>query len=214
VDVVEVRNGHYACVLQAALRMTNEAFAERLGIAPRTVAGWRANPDAVLRAETQQLLDEAYESVSSAVRKRFVLMLASEQKETEERCGPTVQPLRVAIAIVVRRGEVLLVCRRDDGLSGVGWQFPAGVIKPGGDPGDFERDKRALRCRPSTRHQTSSGHLCPMRVLPLRFPGRRGHQQGHRRECRRHVGGEFLRRTLHSHEYSLSSRPGSPEGAI
>ncbi|MFM9611520.1 NUDIX domain-containing protein [Streptomyces sp. V2] len=133
-DVVEVWNGHYACVLQAALRMTNEGFAERLGIAPRTVAGWRANPDAVLRGETQQLLDGVYESVPPTVRKRFVLMLTSERRSTPGSGDPTVQPLRVAIAVVVRAREVLLVCRRDDGATGVGWQFPAGVIKPGGDP--------------------------------------------------------------------------------
>jgi 8-oxo-dGTP diphosphatase len=29
---------------------------------------------------------------------------------------------------------VLLVCRRGDGSSGLRWQFPAGVVKPGADP--------------------------------------------------------------------------------
>lgn len=39
------------------------------------------------------------------------------------------QALRVAIAVVQRGTEVLLVCRRgDDTLS---WQFPAGMCKPG-----------------------------------------------------------------------------------
>lgn len=42
------------------------------------------------------------------------------------------QALRVAIAVVVRGTEVLLVCRRgEDSLT---WQFPAGVIKPSGSP--------------------------------------------------------------------------------
>jgi 8-oxo-dGTP diphosphatase len=31
----------------------------------------------------------------------------------------------VAISIVVRRSDVLLVCRRDDDASGITWQFPA-----------------------------------------------------------------------------------------
>ncbi|MFE9597104.1 NUDIX domain-containing protein [Streptomyces hokutonensis] len=131
-DVVEVWNGHYACALQAALRMTNEAFAERLGIAPRTVAAWHMNPDVVLRRETQQLLDEVYETASPTVRKRFALMLASDQAAAGG--GSSVQPLRVAIAVVVREDQVLLVCRRDDGASGITWQFPAGVIKPGVHP--------------------------------------------------------------------------------
>jgi 8-oxo-dGTP diphosphatase len=38
----------------------------------------------------------------------------------------------VAIAVVVRDDKVLLVCRRDDDSTGITWQFPAGVIKPGG----------------------------------------------------------------------------------
>ena len=33
-----------AVMLQQALRMTNEAFAERLGAATRTVAKWRSKP--------------------------------------------------------------------------------------------------------------------------------------------------------------------------
>ncbi|MBQ1164702.1 NUDIX domain-containing protein, partial [Streptomyces sp. A73] len=39
------------------------------------------------------------------------------------------QALRVAIAVVVRDSQVLLVCRRGDGA--LSWQFPAGMIKPG-----------------------------------------------------------------------------------
>lgn len=132
-DVVEVWNGRHACVLQAAMRMTNEAFAERLGLAPRTVAAWHTNPDVVLRGETQQLLDEVHETASPTVRKRFVLMLTSDQTAAGGGGSP-VQPLRVAIAVVVRDDQVLLVCRRDDGASGVTWQFPAGVIKPGVHP--------------------------------------------------------------------------------
>jgi 8-oxo-dGTP diphosphatase len=42
----------------------------------------------------------------------------------------SVQVLTVAIAIVVRNGEVLLVRRRDEAV-GLAWQFPAGVVKPG-----------------------------------------------------------------------------------
>lgn len=50
--------------------------------------------------------------------------------------GPAfdVQPLRVAIAVVVRAERVLVVCRRDHHSDGIVWQFPAGVVKPGMSP--------------------------------------------------------------------------------
>jgi len=102
--------------------MTNEAFAERLGVAVRTVAAWHAQPETVPRAEMQAALDTAYEQASNAVRQRFARMA-----RPAETAGP--QALRVAIAVVVRSNDVLLVCRRGDGS--IAWQFPAGVIKPG-----------------------------------------------------------------------------------
>jgi hypothetical protein len=41
--------------------MTNEGYAEHLGIATRTVATWRAKPDIVPRNDLQQILDRAYQ---------------------------------------------------------------------------------------------------------------------------------------------------------
>lgn len=106
--------------------MTNEAFANRLGVAVRTVAGWHADPGVIPRPEMQQALDTTYEKAGEAVQRRFALL-------SRPTAGPAgVQALRVAIAVVVRGREVLLVCRRgDDALR---WQFPAGVVKPGGSP--------------------------------------------------------------------------------
>jgi 8-oxo-dGTP diphosphatase len=40
----------------------------------------------------------------------------------------------VSIAIVARDAEVLVVCRRDSDPSGITWQFPAGIVKPGASP--------------------------------------------------------------------------------
>jgi 8-oxo-dGTP pyrophosphatase MutT (NUDIX family) len=57
------------------------------------------------------------------VRGRFALLSRPTQPATQA------QALRVAIAIVVRGTEVLLVCRRGD--DAITWQFPAGVVKPG-----------------------------------------------------------------------------------
>jgi 8-oxo-dGTP diphosphatase len=136
VDVVEVWNGRSACDLQAALRLTNEAFAHHLGIALRTVATWHAYPDVVPRAEMQQLLDEAYERSGPAVRARFALLSRNRggQGGASRPGDRDAQALRVAIAVVIRESDVLLVCRRDGDVSGISWQFPAGVVKPGVRP--------------------------------------------------------------------------------
>ena len=135
-DVIDVWSGRTACALQAALRLTNEAFANRLGIALRTVATWHADLDLVPRAEMQQLLDEEYERAGPAVRARF-LLLSQADDGSARRLGPGArepQMLRVAIGVVIRESEVLMVCRRDGDASGITWQFPAGVVKPGVRP--------------------------------------------------------------------------------
>jgi 8-oxo-dGTP diphosphatase len=106
--------------------MTNEQFAEHLDVSVRTVAGWHSTPDVIPRNDTQQLLDTAYERASASVQRRFGLLA---------RPGPAAveaQALRVAIAVVLRGDDVLLVCRRGDGE--IRWQFPAGMVKPGADP--------------------------------------------------------------------------------
>lgn len=122
-DVVEQWTGREACTLQAALRMSNEAFASKLGVASRTVAKWHAGPDKVPTLEMQQALDTTYEQAGEAVRQRFALL-------SRPAAGPAeAQALRVAIAIVVRGEDVLLVCRRGD--ASLSWQFPAGIVKPG-----------------------------------------------------------------------------------
>ncbi|WP_412079009.1 NUDIX hydrolase [Streptomyces xanthophaeus] len=116
--------GELACHLQAAHRWNREEFAERLGVHPQTVAGWHSKPAIVPRAEIQAALDTAYERASPPVRLRFA-RLAQPPTET------AAQALRVAIAVVLRGAEVLLVQRRDGG--DLHWQFPAGVVKPGAD---------------------------------------------------------------------------------
>jgi 8-oxo-dGTP pyrophosphatase MutT (NUDIX family) len=42
------------------------------------------------------------------------------------------QALRVAVAVVVKENEVLVVCRRGEDANGISWQFPAGIVKPNG----------------------------------------------------------------------------------
>jgi len=48
-DAVTTWSGSRADALRRALRMTNEAFAEHLGVAARTVAYWRGRADVVPR---------------------------------------------------------------------------------------------------------------------------------------------------------------------
>lgn len=125
-DVIDTWTGRTACALQAALRATNEDFANRLGVAVRTVAGWHQRPDTVPRAEIQEALDTVYERAPDSVLRRFSILTRPTPPSVPA------QALRVAIAVVVRGPDVLLVCRRgDDSLS---WQFPAGMVKPGASP--------------------------------------------------------------------------------
>lgn len=75
-DSVIVWTGHGACALQAALRLTNESFAEHLGVAVRTVAAWHQKPTLKPKSEMQQLLDTALNQASPMVQARFSQLLA------------------------------------------------------------------------------------------------------------------------------------------
>ncbi|WP_326835083.1 transcriptional regulator [Amycolatopsis rhabdoformis] len=80
--------GRTASALQAALRLSNERFAERLGIAARTVAGWHQKPDLRPKSEMQQVLDIALEQATPAERARFAEHLgdpAAEPSPADER---------------------------------------------------------------------------------------------------------------------------------
>lgn len=63
--------GQSASALQAALRLSNEKFAEKLGIGVRTVSSWHQKPDLHPQSEMQQMLDTAFERASDPERARF-----------------------------------------------------------------------------------------------------------------------------------------------
>ncbi len=63
--------GRTACALQAALRLSQEAFAARLGISARTVAAWHKKPHIKPQSEMQQVLDTALEQASPSAAARF-----------------------------------------------------------------------------------------------------------------------------------------------
>jgi 8-oxo-dGTP diphosphatase len=118
--------GKDATALRKSLRMTENRFAARVGVSSRAVAHWVTHPATVPRAAVQDKLDELHAGASPAVKVRF------EQLTAEQPAGPAgnAQALRVAIAIVLRDDQVLLVRRRDE-AAGIAWQFPAGIVKPG-----------------------------------------------------------------------------------
>jgi len=128
VDVVERWSGRRAAALQLALRMTNETFAEHLGVSVRTVAAWHRDPEVTPREELQAVLDTTFERAGPSARERYARLDAAGH------LGAAGLRLRVAVAVVVDRDRVLLVCRRGDDGGGITWQFPAGVVKPGGRP--------------------------------------------------------------------------------
>lgn len=125
-DPAQEWTGRTATALRKALRMTVDRFAGRLGVAPRTVANWAAQPDVVPRISVQDALDDLLGSANPATRERFAELADG----GVDGSGAHAQSLRVAISVVTRNHDVLLVKRRDDG-AGISWQFPAGVIKPG-----------------------------------------------------------------------------------
>ena len=139
-DVIDEWDGRLACALQEALRMTGEDFAARLGIGVRTVRDWHKRPDMKPRQLYQQALDTMLEQASAGAKTRFERAVAALARHGEigpadQVAGNAAEALTVGIAIVVTDSDVLIVCRRDDGTGGLSWQFPAGVVKPGGDAG-------------------------------------------------------------------------------
>jgi 8-oxo-dGTP diphosphatase len=110
--------------------MSQDEMAALLGVAKRTIASWHERPDVVIRPELQRALDTAYERAPEAAKIRFARQLSADAAADIEATGKAVT-LAVAIAVVVTDDEVLIVCRRDADPSGITWQFPAGIIKPG-----------------------------------------------------------------------------------
>ena len=130
--VIDQWTGRHAIALQAALRMSQDDMAALIGVAKRTIASWSHSPDIVIRPELQRALDTAYERADEPVKLRFARQLKAD--DDAEATSGSVVALTVAIAIVVKEAEVLLVCRRDADPSGLEWQFPAGIVKPGATP--------------------------------------------------------------------------------
>ncbi len=79
-EVITAWTGCHADCLRQALRMTNEAFAEHLGVAVRTVAYWRARPGIIPQPAMQEVLDAALARAPERARALFWALQSG--------CGP------------------------------------------------------------------------------------------------------------------------------
>jgi DNA-binding transcriptional regulator YiaG/tetratricopeptide (TPR) repeat protein len=68
--------GGDADLLRKSLRMTNESFAEYLGVVVRTVAYWHKRPEMIPTPANQEILDTALERAPDRVKAQFALLLA------------------------------------------------------------------------------------------------------------------------------------------
>lgn len=96
-QVIAQWTGGQADALRQALRMTIEAFAEHLGIAPRTVAYWRKQPTIVPQSAMQEALDSTLEAAPDRAKTQFALLIGEAHRmhdtNTADRAEPFAGPL-------------------------------------------------------------------------------------------------------------------------
>lgn len=102
-QVAATWTGAQADALRQALRMTNESFAEHLGVAVRTVAYWRQRPDMIPQHQMQEVLDAALDRASDRIKAQFAL-LASETRDAPEDEPDAGQPFGVPLDAMTNRG--------------------------------------------------------------------------------------------------------------
>ena len=90
-QVIASWTGGHADLLRQSLRMTNESFAEYLGVGVRTVAYWRERPETVPRPAIQETLDAALEGASDRTKAQFAL-LAEHGKPADRVDSPQQDP--------------------------------------------------------------------------------------------------------------------------
>ena len=92
-DVVASWTGGHADALRQALRMTNEAFAEYLGVAVRTVAYWRKRSEIEPQPAMQAILDTALARAPERVRAQFWLLVAERRLVPDRSPGGALLPV-------------------------------------------------------------------------------------------------------------------------
>ncbi|MBE5458382.1 hypothetical protein [Mycobacteroides abscessus] len=91
--VIATWTGRLANGLKLALRMSTEAFAETLGAAPRTVAGWGENLDIVPGNVMQAALDTLLSKADNDTKKRFALLVYGRAAQADRQQMPTASDL-------------------------------------------------------------------------------------------------------------------------
>jgi hypothetical protein len=79
-----------ASALQQSLRMSNQSFAERLGVAVRTVAYWRQRPEIVPARALHPVLDEVLERAPERAKAQFTRLVAKPEGRQAGRVEPAV----------------------------------------------------------------------------------------------------------------------------
>jgi hypothetical protein len=102
-QVTATWTGAQADALRQALRMTNESFAEHLGVSVRTVAYWRQRPDMIPQRQIQDFLNAALDRASDRIKAQFAL-LASETRDGPEDEPDARQPFCVPLDAMTNRG--------------------------------------------------------------------------------------------------------------
>jgi len=96
-QVITSWTGRQADALRQALRMTNESFAEHLGVSVRTVANWRKRPEIRPQPGMQELLDVALERAPDRIKAQFSQLAGEECCATDNQ--PTFQTEPFALSL-------------------------------------------------------------------------------------------------------------------
>lgn len=83
-DVVDTWTGALAATLRRAYHYSQQGFAERLGVSPRTVAKWDGCPTMQQDPETQQLLSIHLWQAPDYVKARFALLLQQQATRPQQ----------------------------------------------------------------------------------------------------------------------------------
>ena len=93
--VVGQWTGQEASALRQALRMTIPEFAERLGVAGRTVAKWEAHGSAIIPVPVMQaVLDTVLARAAEEAKSRFGMLLAANRRRRAVRATGSRGPRR------------------------------------------------------------------------------------------------------------------------
>jgi hypothetical protein len=86
IQVIATWTGGDADLLRQSLRMTNESFTEYLGVAVRTVANWRKQPEIIPKPSIREALDTALERAPDRAKAQFTLL--AERGKRRDRMDP------------------------------------------------------------------------------------------------------------------------------